>query len=338
MKNNPLITVIIPVYNVEQHLEECISSVLTQEYKDFEIVLVNDGSTDNSPAICDEFAKKDARVIVIHKKNEGVGFARNSGIRAARGKYLYFLDSDDFIESNFFEIVISDTTKNYDVVQFGFNRVSQIGKHLNTCIPEAMEINNLHAEKEKLAQMLDSGTGLAVWDKLIKREVLVKNNLFFDNKKRGEDFTFIIQLFQNINGIYVINKSLINYRIIMGSGKKFDPNLTKNHIENWRLLTNLLNDHSLSSERYLKRIFSIWFFKVIPIHMGIDNSLSLKQKMVSLNSLNLDFEFATFLKIKADSFDSFFDRSMVYFYQTKHYRLIIIIGKSLSIVRKFIYK
>ena len=93
----PEISVIVPVYNVERYLRQCMDSLVNQTYTDFEIILVNDGSTDSSGVLCEEWAKKDGRIHVVHKKNEGLGFARNTGIEHAKGKYITFVDSDDYV-------------------------------------------------------------------------------------------------------------------------------------------------------------------------------------------------------------------------------------------------
>lgn len=99
-----LISVIVPVYNVEAYLERCVDSILKQTYKELEIILVDDGATDSSGELCDQLAKKDDRIIVIHKKNGGLSDARNAGIDASRGEYLSFIDSDDFIHPMFMEV------------------------------------------------------------------------------------------------------------------------------------------------------------------------------------------------------------------------------------------
>lgn len=117
--NNPRVSVVIPVYNVEQFLCECVDSVLEQTFQDFEIILVDDGATDNSGAICDDFAQKDDRIKVIHRKNGGLSAARNTGLDAAQGEYIYFLDSDDWIRKDTLELLVASAkTENSDVVFF----------------------------------------------------------------------------------------------------------------------------------------------------------------------------------------------------------------------------
>ena len=102
---NPSISIIIPVYNVESYLERCVDSVLAQTFEDFEVILVNDGSTDNSPEICDEYLTVDNRIKIIHKDNGGLSSARNSGLDIAKGRYIMFVDSDDWIERNMCQLL-----------------------------------------------------------------------------------------------------------------------------------------------------------------------------------------------------------------------------------------
>ena len=108
----PLITVIVPVYNVEEHLDRCIESIINQTYKNLEIILVNDGSPDNCPALCDKWAEKDDRIRVIHKTNGGVSSARNSGINVAKGEYVGFVDSDDYISADMYELMVESIINN----------------------------------------------------------------------------------------------------------------------------------------------------------------------------------------------------------------------------------
>lgn len=112
--NSPKISVIVPVYNVEKYLSCCVASLLNQTLKDIEIIMVDDESPDNCPVMCDEYAKQDSRVKVIHKKNEGLGFARNSGLEVATGEFVAFVDSDDFVDVTMYE-VLYQTAKEYDL-------------------------------------------------------------------------------------------------------------------------------------------------------------------------------------------------------------------------------
>ena len=117
----PLISIIVPVYNVESYLKRCIESILNQTFRDFELILVNDGSTDNSEIICKEYALKDERIKYFYQRNKGVSEARNKGIDNSSGEYIQFIDSDDYVDENFLEIVVNRFKRdNSDIVFIGF--------------------------------------------------------------------------------------------------------------------------------------------------------------------------------------------------------------------------
>ncbi|EKY29021.1 glycosyltransferase family 2 protein [Clostridium celatum] len=119
----PIISVIVPVYNVEKYLKRCVDSILNQEMKEIEVILVNDGSTDSSASICDEYVRRDSRIKVIHKKNSRVAAARNDGIRLASGKYISFIDSDDWIESNMYKSMYEKAEEfNVDFIMCDFSK------------------------------------------------------------------------------------------------------------------------------------------------------------------------------------------------------------------------
>lgn len=121
------ISVIIPVYNAEKYLQPCVDSVLMQTYKDFELILVDDGSKDGSGAMCEKIASQDSRVHVVHQKNAGAGAARNAGIKTAKGEYIVFVDSDDMIEPEYMELL---SKQNEDLVFIDVDRVDEKGKVL----------------------------------------------------------------------------------------------------------------------------------------------------------------------------------------------------------------
>ena len=123
-----LVSIVVPIYNVEKYLNRCIENLINQTYRNVEIVLVNDGSTDSCPQICDEYAKKDSRIKVIHKENQGPGVARNTGIENATGDYICFFDSDDYIESDTIEKCVLEITSNdADMVIFGHDCITPNG-------------------------------------------------------------------------------------------------------------------------------------------------------------------------------------------------------------------
>lgn len=195
MKTNPVVSVIIPVYNVEKYLEECIDSVLNQTYKDIEIILVDDGSTDSSGDICDRYAKNNKNICVIHQKNGGLSAARNAGFCRACGEYVYFLDSDDYIASEAIEKLISIAKNdNSDVVFFDAKSFFDDSEK---------EIKQNYIRKQEYV----TAEGLAVFAQLqknnefhsavplllIRRAFLLKHNLSFMSGIYYEDMIFTFE-------------------------------------------------------------------------------------------------------------------------------------------------
>lgn len=205
--SKPQISVIIPVYNVEKYLERCVKSVTEQTFTDLEIILVDDGSTDGSKDICDRLAKEDARIRVIHKENSGVSVARNTGIASAKGEYICFIDSDDFIEVNCCEILYNlINSSNADISVGGvYNhyetyRTPQYDKRLTfSCGPK-------EALKKMLEGKLIPGSPCC---KLIRSE-LVKNRPFIIGKTY-EDAFYLPNLLLDAEKIIVTTQPLYNY-------------------------------------------------------------------------------------------------------------------------------
>ena len=141
----PIVSIIVPVYNVEAYLQRCVDSILAQTFTDFELILVDDGSTDSSPAICDTYAARDARVIVIHKKNGGVSSARNEALDIIQGEYVAFCDSDDYWEANLIECTLGAMyAAQADCVHFGYytHRSSGVTSPIRACIPTVRAPDN----------------------------------------------------------------------------------------------------------------------------------------------------------------------------------------------------
>lgn len=183
---NKIISVIIPVYNVERYLSRCIESVINQTYRDLEIILIDDGSTDSSGTICDDYAQKDSRIIVIHQKNRGLSAARNSGLDIAKGEYIGFVDSDDFISLNFYKILYDALNETNSDLSFckveKFLNIQDIKEDLNSYIPK--EYNSINFIEE-FTYAKDTVYCVVVWNKLYKKYLW--NTLRFPEGKICED-------------------------------------------------------------------------------------------------------------------------------------------------------
>lgn len=199
---NDLISIIIPVYKVEEYLEKCIESVLKQTYTNLQIILVDDGSPDNCGKICDEYAKKDSRIEVIHKVNGGLSDARNVGIAQAKGKYIGFVDSDDYIKEDMYEILIN-LIKEYDADVSICNLYDVIdGKeYIRNNENGIQEYSRLEILKEVL---LDKNIQSYAWNKLYKKELF--DEIKYPIGKKYEDIGTTFYVFEKCNKIVVTSK------------------------------------------------------------------------------------------------------------------------------------
>lgn len=183
-------SVIVPVYNAEKYLEKCILSVLNQKYENWELILVDDGSKDSSPRIADKYAEKDNRIIVIHQKNAGPGIARNNGIEKATGEFIIFLDSDDYIDEDYFAL-LEPKAQNTDVVFIDVVQVNKEGKKLNN------ELMSVYKSWDKNRILRSQMTGKIPWGgvrKTVRRSILTENNIRYTEHKVGEEALYSFKI------------------------------------------------------------------------------------------------------------------------------------------------
>ena len=213
-------SIILPIYNVEKYLKECVSSIQAQTFKDFEIILVDDGSKDSSPAICDELAQKDSRIKVIHKTNGGQSTARNMGLKKAEGEYIIYLDSDDFITSDtFFEDIYNKVQETQsDIVLYKYSKYFDDTKTLDKCTFTLDFAESITDSEEMLETLVakDAYYGMA-WVKAFRRKMAIENGVVFDTNLVCEDMDWYFNLVLCAEKISAIDKSYIAYRQRAGS-------------------------------------------------------------------------------------------------------------------------
>ncbi|WP_221388195.1 glycosyltransferase family 2 protein [Clostridium perfringens] len=209
---NDKVSIIIPIYNVSRYLEDCINSVINQTYKNLEIILVNDGSSDNSLEICNNFKKKDSRIILINKENGGLSSARNSGIDKATGKYLYFLDGDDFLELDAIEFVMNlIKNNNADIASFGYYYYYKDNSIRNRMEKVKNDYELYMNSEEALIQILNRRISFSwmAWNKLYKKELF--NDVRFPLGKLYEDLGTTYKLIQKSSVIVYSSVPKYNY-------------------------------------------------------------------------------------------------------------------------------
>ena len=219
MEDNCVISVIIPVYKVEKYLDRSIFSVINQTYKNLEIILVDDGSPDNCPKLCDDWAEKDSRIKVVHKENGGLSDARNAGMRVATGEIVSFIDSDDWIENDMYETMLNKMNEDSsDIVSCGVKWVNEDGSLIrNVTVQHNEELDACSSMKELIN---DSKIKQHVWNKLYKYDLI--KDIPFEKGKYHEDVFWSYQVIGQAKRVSVITDSFYNYvqrvNSIMGEG------------------------------------------------------------------------------------------------------------------------
>lgn len=208
--NDPLISVIVPIYKVEEYLDRCITSIVNQTYKNLEIILVDDGSPDQCPQICDEWKEKDDRIIVIHKGNGGLSDARNAGLDIANGDYIGFVDSDDWISLDMYEkLLYVITEEKSDIVQCEFIKVDET--YFESSNDTNYSVQSFDVHDALLSLIKENPLKQVVWNKLYKKAIF--NSLRFEVGKLNEDDFFTYQAFSKCQKITSINKVCYYYLV-----------------------------------------------------------------------------------------------------------------------------
>lgn len=197
-------SIIIPVYNTQDFLHNCIDSVLAQTYTDFELLLINDGSTDNSAVICNQYANSDKRINVVHKKNGGVSSARNIGINISKGEYIWFIDADDWVEPHALDMVFKLLKKdNRYLYAFSYNNIYLDKNIVVSSLDETLDIN-IKTETLKY-------NAIVVY--FFNREIILKNQLYFDeNMRYAEDIEFVMKYLFIVKKVSYSSDIIYNYR------------------------------------------------------------------------------------------------------------------------------
>ena len=202
-----LISIIVPVYKVEKYIRKCLDSIINQTYTNLEIILVDDGSPDNCPQICDEYSKKDKRIKVVHQKNMGLSIARNNGIKLAIGDYIGFVDSDDYIENTMFEDLFKALVENDAQMSIcNFKVITDKEQYIKNNYPESKTYN----QKEFLREiLLDKNIQSYAWNKLYEKDLFV--DIKYPEGKKYEDIGTTFYLAEKCKKIQLIGKAEYNY-------------------------------------------------------------------------------------------------------------------------------
>lgn len=272
---NPLISVIVPIYKVELYLQECIDSIRNQTYRNLEIILVDDGSPDNCPKLCDKFAKEDSRIKVIHKINGGLSDARNSGLLQATGDYVLFIDSDDWWDDkNGVQQLVIQLTETPDADLIFFRKKTFLGNQ--KFLPPKINTDYVNGQNKinVLSYFIKQGDFItSAYTKLIRRSLLIDNNILFEKGLLSEDFDWSLNLYIHAQKLYAINNAFYAYRKRKGS------------------ITS-----SMHRKNFLDLLYIINKWRIIIPNL----SISIKEKKIYMGFLCYDYSILLGLLYRAD--------------------------------------
>lgn len=275
----PKVTIVIPVYNTQSYIDQCLSSVVNQTFSNIKIIIVNDGSTDNSLKICQKYADNDNRITLVNKPNEGVSIARNVGISLAEGEWIYFLDSDDYLDKNTVENLLDEAELfDADIIQFGVRSYIDLNIVREKKPKNKKIYNNLHdflLENELKP--------ISAWLHFFNLKIIKENKILFNtNLKHGEDMLFVYSVYCHACKILVLNEIFYNQVLSPNSASRkpiqidvlFDTMLFIAELADYVKKRNLTNCYSLELIELSKRIF------VIPLLLESKNEFYENKKSI----------------------------------------------------------
>lgn len=292
-----MISVIVPVYNVEKYLEQCIDSLLSQTYQNFEIILVDDGSTDSSGKICDIYEENNENIKVIHKKNEGLGFARNTGLLYATGEYVTFIDSDDYADKYLLEDLYNGILEtDVDVCIGGFKKVADSGQVLYEEKYDEQYFIHDNTTNKAFIKMLGSlpskhdSIRMSVWNVLYKLSIIKNNNIQFPSEREliSEDLIFDFFYYQHVKKCKILDNSNYYYR---SNPTSLTMSYKKDRFEKtlvfYQHLNKLMKNSSFSNEAFIrfKKLIFIYVRMCIQQEKKKISNLKLKDSLLNIKRL-----------------------------------------------------
>lgn len=300
MKNqNKLVSIIIPAYNIEKYISTCLKSIINQTYKNIEIVIVNDGSTDNTEKLIDQYIKKDKRIKKINQNNSGPLAARNLGLKKCNGELILFVDSDDYLhDTNCIEELVNNMG-NSDIIMFPY--IKDYNSYLvkKELFDKNRTFNEKQIKDDLLLHLFGQTNDISnlnnlspVWGKMYKKEIIDNNETMkIKYKGPGEDLLFNIEAFYKSKQISYINN--VSYHYERGNDNSITRKYNKNLLNDWENLYNLMNNFIIKnklSKKYNKALDNRKILEIFSILLNITNSdLSYKNKRIEMKkSLNND--------------------------------------------------
>lgn len=295
----PKLSIIIPIYNTEKYLMPCLDSILNQTYKDYELILIDDGSSDSSGEICDSYACKDSRIKVIHKKGSGVSAARNTGMNAATGKYLMFCDGDDCVNNHWCEIMINEAEKYPEsIIVCDIIRTDNTKK---VALEMSKSENVVKGEYVDYFTLYSKWLSAYVWNKIYNRELIEKNSVRFDeNRFLGEDVVFNCDYLNKTGlSIRLIDAQLYYYyQNSLGAVHKYYQNFMELNLQLFALRIQLITEEKIPEFcdsmlfNFIHMLDSVWDERN---NMSFVKKLKYNNRMLNSQEVRFCFKHATWI-------------------------------------------
>lgn len=342
---NPKVSIIVPCWGVERYLDRCVESLVNQTLKDIEIILVDDESPDRVPEMCDEWAKKDSRIKVIHKKNGGLGYARNSGLEIAKGEYVAFLDSDDYVDLQAYETVFNEAIKdNLDVCYFQRRRVDQNDRRIEISTQkhkdvyygrERVDMYMMNLIGHKPTDHIQRTESFSVCMGIMRRSIIEKHKCRFPSEKivASEDLLFQLDFLPYVERVIILPNVFYNYYINFAS-------ITQNYSDEKRdRMKRLLDEikNKLNGTRYSSTFKLHYYSQVLRIYRTIlkFESRSNKSLFDKIRRIHNECESSQIQEIYANSVITTYPKSMQLFLYLVKYKASLLIILYYSIKKDF---
>ena len=285
------VSVIVPIFKVEQYLEECLNSLINQSYRNIEIILVDDGSPDSCAEICNRYAATDGRILVIHKENGGLSDARNAGLDKASGEYVLFIDSDDYVADDMVKKLYALAENNSaDIAVCYFQRVYEDG--YREAIVEPTKIKELYNPKDLLKELYttrNSPIAFVAWNKLYKRSLFMEHDIRYPKGKYHEDTFITYRLLYHATSVAVVKEPLYFYRIRGGS--IMTEGISEKRLDNLEAMRGELEFYRIRGEKELSTMALNRYCKVsIELYNKISNIHNKKRSKEQQNEMYLEYK------------------------------------------------
>lgn len=326
------VSIIPPVYNVENYLDKFIESIINQSFSDWELILVDDGSTDKSGIIADDYATKDSRIKVIHKANGGAPSARNTGIEVAKGKYVYFPDPDDWLDPDYLERIVYDAEKSKaQLVISGFTmEYYEKGRNYTFReMPKKIFYSSQKKVRKNIHNYFNNMMVAVPWNKLYLTDYIKKNNLKFPDIK-WDDLHFNLEVIKNIDSVLISDATGYHFfRSRPGSEttKVFDESLYKRRKEQFSHILKIYNYWEIKDPEIMKKIYGYYAGRIIQCVTELSGEKNKKIiKKILMDNLTID-------SFKLGEIESLPLRIIAFPIKNQNIRMSMFAGKSLSLVK-----